>query len=141
MNDPAVFEAFLANPASFGWTLKQRNEFIDGIGDTFSCLLSTDDDEIDNFVKNQSELNRNRNAQNRVTYTTNHITLIKALMFELKDRLNCSALPDANTLNTIDMAALRILKDTYTYYKASNKRRKQATTEHPDPHHAQLGQG
>ena len=100
MDDNNLFEAFLANVA--GVTVdRARNEILQFIT-TFTALLGTSEKEIDNFVKSTHSSNSARAANSRILIPTTAVITLKAILFELKDRQMCDALPTMAMLTAID---------------------------------------
>ena len=109
MNDAALFSTFLSGP--LGLTVaRTRNEVTDFIG-TFNDLLSTSEKEIDDFVKTVHASNSARPANAKMVIKASVITGLKSLLYELKDRELCGALPDHVTLSAIDAAQLALLRN------------------------------
>ena len=107
MNDPAVYTAFLTNVA--GVTVSRvRVELLD-FANTFETLLSCSEDELDAFVKDTHTSNSARAANSRILIPTRAIIAIKAILFELKERDKCDALPSRAALQGIDVAQIGIL--------------------------------
>ena len=92
MNDANKFTAFLTNLCGLT-VIRARNETITFI-DTFDALLSTSEEEINNFVKNSHASNSGRAAAQRICIPSAAVIVLKALRFELVDREKCGSLPD-----------------------------------------------
>ena len=112
MNDANEFTAFLTNLCGLT-VLRARTEVITFI-DTFDALLSTSEDEIDNFVKNTHAANSARAAAQRILIPSAAVITLKALRFELIDREKCGALPDLATLWAMDAANLSLMQVQHT---------------------------
>ena len=109
MNDAALFSTFLSGP--LGLTVaRTRNEVTDFIG-TFNDLLSTSEKEIDDFVKTVHASNSARPANAKMVIKASVFTGLKSLLYELKDRELCGALPDHVTLSVIDATQLALLRN------------------------------
>lgn len=98
MDDLVVYLAFLVN------TLQAQPprvvlELV-SFADTFRTLLSASDEELDNFVKSTYQSNSARANNAQILIPTPVVESLKALLFELKDRQLCDALPDLVTLLT-----------------------------------------
>ena len=108
MDDPVLFANFLQNVA--GLTVaRSRNEVL-GFVDTFRSLLSTSEDELDSFVKNTHSSNTARNNNQRILIPTRTVIALKALIFELKDRERCDALPAQVMLQNLNAAEIALLR-------------------------------
>ena len=107
MDDPVVYTNFLTNVA--GVTVaRARNELLT-FANTFRTLLSSNEKELDRFVKDTHASNSARNNNARILIPTQSVIALKAILFELKDRDRCDALPtlamlqaiNANTINQL----------------------------------------
>ena len=108
MNDPAQFTAFLTNLC--GLTVaRARNETIAFL-DTFEALLSTSEEEIDNFVKNTHAANSARATANKILIPTAAAITLKAVRFELIDREKCGTLPDLAALQGLDAVSINLMR-------------------------------
>ena len=101
MDDAAIFTAFLTNVAGVT-TPRARNELLTFVN-TFSMLLASTEKEIDSFVKATHASNSARAANGRILIPTGAIIALKAVMFELKDRERCGAIPTAAMLQGLDV--------------------------------------
>ena len=108
MNNANEFTTFLTNLCGLT-VLRARNETITFI-DTFDALLSTSEDEIDNFVKNTHASNSARATAQRILIPSAAIIILKALRFELIDRKKCGSLPDLVALQGLDAANISIMR-------------------------------
>ena len=108
MDDPAVYTAFITNVAGVT-TPRVRVELLD-FANTFETLLSCSEDELDAFVKDTHTSNSARAANSRILIPTRAIIAIKAILFELKERDKCDALPSRAALQGIDIAQIGILR-------------------------------
>ena len=108
MDDQAVYTAFLTNVA--GVTAARARTELLGFANTFRTLMSCTEDELDNFVKDTHSSNSARNANARILIPTRSVIVIKALLFELKDRDRCDALPTPIMLQTLDAAQVAVLR-------------------------------
>lgn len=107
MNDPAIFSTFLQ--VRCGMIARVRTEFITFV-DTFENLLTVTDADIDSFVKSTHAANTARAANAKILISPNSALIIKALLFELQDRLMCNALPTDVMLQALDAAQLNAMK-------------------------------
>ena len=108
MNNPVEFTAFLTNLCGLTIT-RARNETITFL-DTFDALISTSEEEIDNFVKNTHAANSARIATQKIRIPPAAIVTLKALRFELIDRGRCGVLPDLAALQGMDAAHMNITR-------------------------------
>ena len=99
MNDPAIFNDFIQNVMGIN-TLRVRN-VITNFVPTFSNLLTTTDDEIATFVSTTHSSNSARGNTQKILIPSNVSVSLQAMLFELKDREVCQALPDQATLQAI----------------------------------------
>ena len=88
---------------------RTRNEIL-GFVNTFSALLATSDEEINEFVKNTHSSNSGRANNARILIPPNVPISFKAILFELNDRQICDALPGQAVLGAIGNAQLNITR-------------------------------
>ena len=111
MNDPTVSVSFLENVLQVR-PARVREEIITFF-ETFEDLLSSLDDEIDAFVKEVHNGNSARASNAKLLIGSNVVLGLKCILFELKDRDACDALPSAAVLNALDackVASMRKFK-------------------------------
>ena len=119
MDDPAVFNDFLTN------TIRIRpqrviDEILSYI-DTFTTLYATSFDDFDDFVTRTHSSNSARTAAAKILIPNSAIVSLKAIMFELKDRHACDALPDLPTIMAMDGNTLRSLRAQHNAAKEQLK--------------------
>jgi hypothetical protein len=107
MNDPDIFHDFLEDVA--GVTNQHARAAITGFVNTFQDLLTTNDSEINAFVQNTHSSNSAR-ARNKISIPPGSTIALQAILFELKDRQRCNALPTAEVLQAITAPQLTMLK-------------------------------
>ena len=100
MNDPTIFANFLDSVLQVG-LLRVRQENIAFI-ETFEHLLSSSDDEIDDFVKEVHNGNSARASNENHLISSNIVVGLKSVLFEQKERDACDALPNATVLSALD---------------------------------------
>ena len=108
MTDQPVFDAFLTNIC--GLTVPRAKTEMLSFVDTFSALLTTTDLEIDNFVKNTHAANSARAAAAKILIPTAAMLALKAVLFELKDRQKCGALPEMPMLAALDQVQVVLMR-------------------------------
>ena len=91
---------------------RNRNTLLQFVS-TFNQLLSTTDEEIDTFVSTTHSANSGR-----------VIIGLKSILFELKDRAMCRALPNLATLNAITIIQVNALRSDRAEAKEQIKRAK-----------------
>ena len=96
MNDPTIFPNSLENVSQVR-PARVRDEIIT-FAETFEDLLSSSDDEIDAFVKVVHGGNSARASNAKLLISSNVVLGLKSVLFELKDREICEALPNATML-------------------------------------------
>ena len=82
--------------------------------DNFEYLLAISEDKLDDFVKTTHSGNTARTAEVCLLIPTGAITSLNAILFELKDRQLCNALPDRPTLlstNDVSICILHTLRN------------------------------
>ena len=121
MNDVAIFRHLVENTLGVNMA-RVRNEIYNFV-QTFNDLLSVSDDEIDDFVKSTHSSNSGRANNARVLIPSNVPTALKAILFELKDRSICNALPSAANLMAITMAQINIMRRQRAEAKEHQERR------------------
>ena len=102
MNDPAIFLNFLDNIPQVRPARQEIVTFVE----TFEDLLSSSDDEIDPFVKEVHASNSARVSKAKLLIGSNVNLGLKSILFELKDRDVCGALPSAMVLNNLEAAQI-----------------------------------
>ena len=108
MDQAPIFSDFLRN--ILGVTVNRTLNEITSFIETFADLLSSSDSEIDTFVKEVHSSNSARNANLRILISSNVVMGLKSVLFELKDRQLCNALPDVTTLNNLDAGQVNIMR-------------------------------
>ena len=104
MDDPVLFNTFLTNVAGVN-TPRVRNEII-GFAETFRALLASTEQELDTFVKTTHSSNSARANNAWILIPHSAVIILKSLLFELKDRERCDALPIAAMLQNLDQAQM-----------------------------------
>ena len=106
MDDQALYTNFLTNVA--GVTVARAQNELLSFANTFRVLSSTSDKEIDTFVKNTHDLNSTRANNAKILIPTQAVMALKAILFELKDRDMCDALPTAAVLGALNANQIQI---------------------------------
>ena len=109
MDDDNLFELFLQNTLSIA-NRRVRDEITNFV-ETFRDLLATTDADIDTFVKETHSSNSARPANAKILIPASSVKALKSLLFELRDRDKCNALPSAPILDNIDDAQLTVMKN------------------------------
>ena len=100
MDDPVVYLNFITTVA--GVTVaRARNELL-SFADTFRALLSSNENELDRFVKDTHASNSARANNAKILIPTQSVIALKAVLFELKDREKCDALPNLAMLQGLN---------------------------------------
>ena len=107
MDDPLVFRAFLQNAVNIT-TVRTLNA-ITAFLPTLRDLLTTTDDEITAFVTTTHNSNSARANNAKILIPVHFAISLQALLFELKDRDLCNALPTAPVIQAITTADLNAL--------------------------------
>ena len=107
MDDPIIFANFLEHNAGI-INVHAQNAVIAFIH-TFRDLLSSTDSEINTFVQNTHSSNSAR-ARNKISIPPGSVIALQAMLFELKDRQSCGALPTAETFAAMTIQQLTSLK-------------------------------
>ena len=108
MDDPVCFQNFVRN--QLGVTANNAANAINDFVPTFSDLLAVSDDKIDKFVTTIHGANSGLAAADKIVIPHAAVTGLQAMLFELRDRQKCDALPDMALLNAITAADLRSLR-------------------------------
>ena len=108
MDNQQAFQHFIQTTLNVN-VVRVRDTIYDFV-DTFGALLSVTDNDIDSFVKDTHSSNSGRAAAAKVLIPAKVSIALKAVLFELKDRELCAALPDLPTLQAIDNAQLTIMR-------------------------------
>ena len=126
MNDPAIFTNFITNVV--GVTQARARNAITNFIPTFTVLLSTTDEEITNFISSTHSSNSARANNAKILLPSNVAISLQAMLFKLKDRDLCNALPDQATLQAINTATLAALRQTRATAIEHKKNRKSAAS-------------
>lgn len=108
MDDVPLFTTFVQNTLNVN-TPRVEAELLSFIS-TFRELMNTSEIEFDEFVKNTSASNSGRATRSRIVFPSDVLLMLKGLMFELKDRDICNALPNMATLQGINRVQLSLLR-------------------------------
>ena len=100
MDDEPTYLNFITNTCVVA-VPRLRNELL-SYANAFSSLLATTEKEFDTFVKTTHASNSARPANAKILIPNAAIIAVKAVLFELKDREHCNALPNQAMLNAID---------------------------------------
>lgn len=108
MDNPVLFQNFITNVA--GVTVaRARNELLQ-FADTFMALLLNTEKELDSFMKNTHASNSACANNQQILIPTGAVMALKAVLFELKDRDLCNALPNQAMLQALNAAQISILQ-------------------------------
>jgi hypothetical protein len=121
MNDPNVFTDFITNV--LGETIPRNRDMIISFITTFSELITTSEQEIDTFVTNVHSSNSGRANNSKIVISPNTTIGLKAIRFELKDRLVCNALPTVEIIQAININELNILRQSRSKAMEAEKNR------------------
>ena len=125
MNSEEVFTNFLRDVA--GLTVaRHRNAMSDFVG-TFAALLSTRDKEIEDFVTNTHRSNSALAQRDKLYIGPAAVLSIQAMLFELKDRQNCGALPTEPVLRAITREQVILLRQARSQAKDQRDQRNNTT--------------
>ena len=108
MNDSAIFLNFLDNVLQIR-PARVREGIITFV-ETFEDLLSSSDDKIDALVKEVHASNSARASNAKLLIDSNIVLGLKGILFELKDRDVCGALPSAMMLSNLDAAQISSMR-------------------------------
>ena len=128
MNNQVVFQDFIQTTLNIT-TARVRTTIYDFVN-TFQALLSVTESDIDSFVKDTHSSNVGRAAAAKVIIPAKVTIALKAVLFELKDRELCAALPDLPTLQSINNAQLTVMKTNRNKSKELSEMRNNQS--HPD---------
>ena len=123
MDDQNVFRNWLINVV--GNSPARSTTAITNFIETFNDLLTSSDEEIDNFVSTEHGANSGRtNANSKIIISPRTVLNLKAMLFELKDRIKCGAMPtlaQLQNLTAAQMSALRLNRSIAIEYKNKKK--------------------
>ena len=122
MEDPQIFNGLIHT--TLGVTTARVRETIYEFVNTYSALLTVTEEDIDNFVKMTHAANSGRPAAAKVLIPSNVVVALKAILFELKDRELCAALPDQQMLQGINVDQLRSMRSNRNRAKEMTEIRK-----------------
>ena len=98
LKDPVIFVNFLEHFVQVRFA--RVREKIATYVETFDNVLSSSDDEIDAFIKEVHSSNWARASNALVSF--NVVLGLKRILFELKNKEMCDALPSAFVLDNLD---------------------------------------
>ena len=107
MGNPATFNAFLINVA--GLIVPRVQNKISGFDYAFCALLSLNEKELDTFVSTMHSSNSVRANNVWIVIPSGAVIILKSLLFELKDRNRCDALPSLVMLQNLDIVQMSVL--------------------------------
>ncbi len=108
MDDEVEFQRFLT---TIGLPDPQsRTNVSNNLADTFRGLLQLSNSDIKSFVRETNDRNRNLRANQQLSFATNHATSLRAMLFELRNRYLCDALPNVHEFAAIDDIAVDIMR-------------------------------
>ena len=125
MDDINIFEAFIRDVA--GITTAPAIAAITQYINTFNALLSTRDKELEDFVTNTHRSNSGLTARQKVYISPSAVLSLQAMLFELKDRRNCGALPNADILRAITRPQIVLLRQARSQAKEQRDQRNNTT--------------
>ena len=108
MDNLQIFNGLIQTTLGIG-TARVREAIYEFVN-TYSTLLTVTDVDIDNFVKMAHASNAGRPAAAKVLIPSNVVVALKAILFELKDRDLCAALPDQQVLQGITLEQLKAMR-------------------------------
>ena len=108
MDDPAIFQQFLMNNGRL--TVPRAQQELLGFINTFETLLTTTDEEIDSFMSTSHASNNAHSTNNKIIKPIGKILSSKAVLFELKDRERCDALPGLQILQSLNAEEVTIMR-------------------------------
>ena len=125
MDDINIFETFLTDVAGVitPTAIAAVTQYIG----TFNALLSTRDKEIEDFVKNTHHSNSGLTARNKIYISPAAVLSLQAMLFELKDRQRCGALPNANILRAITPQQIVLVRQARSQAKEQRDQRNNTT--------------
>ena len=121
MDDQNIFRTFLQDVA--GLTSATALRAVLSYISTFNALLSTRDKEIEDFVTNTHRSNSGLTARNKIYISPAAVLSLQAMLFELKDRRNCGALPNAEILQSITAPMIVLLRQARSQAKEQRDQR------------------
>jgi hypothetical protein len=125
MDDIPTFTTFITDV--LGVTIPNARLELTQFIPTFRQLMTTSDDDIDEFVKAIHSANSGRPVAQRIFYSPALTANLKALSFTLVDRNRCNALYDAIGIASIDQAELTLMK-TYRSQALQDQKNEDSTS-------------
>ena len=108
MDDPVLYVNFLTNVA--GVTVARAQNELLTFANTFCTLLSSNEKELEKFVKDTHASNSARANNARILIPTRSVIALKAILFELKDHERCDALLTAAMLQALNANQMNQLR-------------------------------
>ena len=100
MDDPAVYTRFLRGIARI--TIARVLTEVNSYANTFQALLASTESELNEFVKNTHASNSARTATTKILIPAGSVIVLQSILFELKDRERCNAIPTREMLEGLD---------------------------------------
>ena len=119
MDNIALFSDFIQNVLRIA--IQRNRQAVATFMPTFRAVLTTSDNDIDDFVKSIHGNNSRLQQQQRITIEPSVVIYLKGLHFELKDRERCDALPDAAWLGNLDIPQLITFRADRSEYTENQK--------------------
>jgi hypothetical protein len=108
MDDPNLFEGFIRTIV--GITTPRVLQEILTFANTFRALLASTSKDLDSFIKNTHSSNSARANNAKILIPAGAVVMLQSILFELKDRERCNALPNAVMLAGIDNAQMTAIR-------------------------------
>ena len=108
MDDQDIFTTFLTDVV--GITVPRVLTELQAFANTFRALLASTDDELNSFIKNTHSSNSARVANAKILIPAGVVINLQSILFELKDRERCDALPNLEMLSNIDLLQLTVMR-------------------------------
>ena len=108
MDDPAAYTRLLTDIAGIA-TPRVMTELL-AFADTFTALLSSTEIELNDFIKNTLASNSARTPARKILIPAGTVIAIQSILFELKDRERCNALPTPAMLMGLNNAQVTAMR-------------------------------
>ena len=108
MDDPVLYEQFITTIV--GITTPRVLREIITYANTFRALLSSTSKDFDSFIKNTHSSNSARAANAKILIPAGAVIILQSILYELKDRERCHALPNEIMLAGLDQAQITAIR-------------------------------
>jgi hypothetical protein len=109
MDDQETYTTFLTEVV--GIAIPRVLTELQTFANTFRALLASTEEELNSFIKNTHSSNSARAIAAKILIPAGVVINLQSVLFELKDRERCGALPNLEMLSSIDVLQLTVMRE------------------------------